>query len=227
VQLAGSLAGESLHEKEKAMRGTALTLHPGLAGSSRLPVLAQEGDRLQAAELLLLMGAGVAAGVTTAFFDFGLRIPGHAIIRAVFPMALGLALAPRRGGGMVMGASALGSALVINVGGFAAIGFGALTSLTLTGPFMDLALWGVKRGWRLYLGFALAGLASNLVALVVRAAPKWIGADHAIHRPLAEWLVPAMGTYAVCGVLAGLISACAWFQFAADKRSDANSEPAL
>ena len=207
------------------MRTAVLSVHPGLAGSSRLPILTREGEQVRAAELLFLLGAGIGAAAATAFLDLSLRIPGHAIIRAVFPMALGLAMAPRRMGGMVMGASALGSALVIKGGGLAGIGVGALTSLTLTGPLLDMALWRAKRGWRLYLGFALAGLAANMAALAVRGGTKLAGVDHAAGRPLAHWWSQAIGTYAVCGVLAGLISAFVWFQFADRRRSAAKPEP--
>jgi len=207
----GDVATASTDE-DCAVRTTLLSVHPGLAGNSRLPVVAQPGQRLHAAEILLLLGAGLAATLATAFFELGLRIPGHAIIRAVFPMSLGLALAPRRMGGMVMGTSALGSALVLGAGGFAAIGAGAMTSLALTGPLLDLALWRAKRGWRLYLGFATAGLASNLAALSVRAGTKLFGLGHGGAQPFAEWLPQAIGTYALCGLLAGLISALVWFQ---------------
>ena len=213
------------------MRTTTLSIHSGLAGSSRLSSVAGKPDHLYAADMLLLLGAGVTAALATALLNFGLGIPGHAIIRAVFPMSLGLALAPRRMGGMVMGASALGSALVIHGGGLAAIGhgaigLGAMTSLTLTGPFLDLALWRARRGWRLYLGFGLAGLGSNLAALAVRGGTKLAGLDPAMARPFAAWWLPAIGTYALCGALAGLISALVWFRFDAGSRGDVNTEPA-
>lgn len=73
-------------------------------------------------------------------------------------MALGLSLAPRRMGGMVMGSAALCSVLVTKAGGLGTIGVGALTSLALTGPLLDAALWRARSGWRLYLAFAIAGL---------------------------------------------------------------------
>jgi len=206
------------------MRTMVLSVHPGLAQSSRLPALADQERGLQVAEMLLLLGAGVGAALATALLDFGLRIPGHAIIRAVFPMSLGLALAPRRMGGMVMGASALGSAAALNAGGLAALGAGAMTSLALTGPFLDLALWRAGRGWRLYLGFALAGLGSNLAALAVRAGTKLAGLGHLGARPLAEWWPQAIGTYALCGLLAGLISAVVWFRFVSGTRRGTDSE---
>ena len=106
--------------------------------------------------------------------------------------------------------------VAIKAGGAGALGLGAMTSLLLTGPMLDLALWRAKPGWRLYLGFALAGLATNLVAMAVRGGQKVGGLDSIHGRPLADWLPVAAGTYALCGALAGLISALVWFQFAAE-----------
>ena len=181
---------------------------------------------MHAAEMILLASAGIVAATATAFLELRLRIPGHAIIRAVFPMAFGLAVAPRYMAGTIMGASALVSAMTINTVGLAAVGVGALTSLTLTGPLLDLALWRARRGWRLYLGFALAGLGANLAAFAVRAGTKLAGLDHAAGRPLVAWWPPAIGTYALCGVLAGLISAGVWFQLADGRRANAAAEDA-
>ena len=205
------------------MRTSTLAIHPGLAGSSRLRLLGRENEGLSAADVLLLLGAGAAAAVAAALPHYGLKIPGHAIIRAVFPMALGLALAPRRMGGLVMGAGALGSAMVISVGGVA-IGLGAMTSLVLIGPLLDLALWRTRHGWHLYLGFALAGLGANLVAFAVRGAPKFMGVDH-VPRTFAAWLFPAIITYPLCGVLAGLLSALVWFKLHSSDRDGTNPEP--
>ena len=207
------------------MRTIALPVHHGLADSSRLPVLAQPAGQLQLAEIAWLLGAGIAATCASAFLDFGLRIPGHAIIRAVFPMALGLAVAPRRMAGTVMGTGALASALVIQMTGTRGIGFGALTSLALVGPLLDLALWRAGRGWRLYLGFALAGLAGNLAALAVRSGVKLAGWESLGKRPFAEWFPQALLTYTVCGVLAGLLSAWICFRFAEGRQASSEEAP--
>jgi len=200
------------------MRSAVMPLHPGLAGSSRLPGRIRKRESLAAADLLWLVGAGVTAAVATALLDFSLRVPGHAIVRVVLPMAFGLAVAPRRAAGMVLGTSALGSAGLLKVGGAPGLGPGALVSLTLTGPLLDLALWRARRGWCLYLGFALAGLGANVAALAARVGPKLVGIDHAVGRPLAAWLPHASVTYPVCGLLAGLLSAAIWFQFRSRSR---------
>ena len=208
------------------MQSAVLSIHPGLAGSSRVPVLAEEGQWSHVTATVVLLGAGVGAALATVLVDFSLRIPGHAILRAVFPMALGLALAPRRRGGAVMGAAALCSAMVIKVGGWATPGIGALAALALTGPFLDAALWRARKGWRLYLAFAVAGLSSNLAALVIRAGAKSVGFEPLTARPLAVWWFQAVGTYALCGLLAGLLSAMIWFRFSSKSGSETTAETA-
>jgi len=206
------------------MRSAVMSVHPGLAGASRLPAIRQEDHPLQWAEALVLLGAGVTAALASVLLDFSLRVPGHAIIRVVLPMAFGLAVAPRRMAGAAMGATALGSALVIKVGGFATVGVGAMASLALAGPLLDLALWRARRGWGLYLGFALAGLGANLAALGVRVGAKLVGLEHVAARPLGTWLPQAAVTYPVCGALAGLLSALLWFQFSTRGRDAASPE---
>lgn len=118
----------------------------------------------------------------------------------------------------------MASVLLFRVGGAGTVGLGALTSLALTGPLLDAALWRAKRGWRIYLAFATAGLLSNLAALTVRGGVKMAGLDHALGRPLAVWWMHAAPTYVICGVVAGLLSACVWFQLSdAGRRLDPES----
>lgn len=210
--------------RSEPMHNAVLPIHAGLADSSRLPVLSRDAEGLRAAEILLLLGVGVVAAAGSAFLDLGLRIPGHAILRAVFPMAFGLALVPRQFAGTVMGIGALASAGAIKAGGSAPLGLGAMTSLTLTGPLLDLALWRVQRGWPLYLGFALAGLGSNLAAMGVRGGARLMGWDPTGGRPLALWWPQAIVTYALCGIVAGLISAVVWFRFSESRRPTAGTE---
>jgi hypothetical protein len=208
------------------MHNAVLGIHGGLAHTSRIQALVRGQEDLRAVEILLLLGTGAVAALASAFLEFGLRIPGHAIVRAVFPMAFGLALVPRQFGGTVMGAGALATAVALRVGGAHDLGVGALTSLLLTGPLLDFALWRARQGWRLYLGFALAGVASNLAALAVRGGAKLGGLDSVTGRPIAEWLPVALGTYTLCGALAGLMSTFVWFQFSARRPgSDSGAGP--
>jgi hypothetical protein len=69
------------------------------------------------------------------------------------------------------------------------------------------------------LAFAAAGLLSNLVALTVRGCAKLTGLDHLFALPFAVWWIKAVPSYLICGVLAGLLSACVWFQFSGAGRS--------
>lgn len=167
---------------------------------------------MPAAELAALALLGACSAAATAFVDLNLRVPGHAILRAVLPMACGLALVPRKWAGCVMGAHALIAALVFQLAGWANLGVGAMTSLGLTGPLFDLSLWGARQGGRLYWRFAAGGLACNLVALAVRAVPKFFGWESG-RRPFGDWISEAAPTYTVCGLLAGLIGAMIWFRF--------------
>ncbi len=207
------------------MRSQIMPIQPDLALASRLALPAWSAKNVHATELLVLVFAGVTAAVASTFLDFKLGIPGHAIIRAVFPMAFGLAIAPRRGAGSVMGVSAVASVLLFRVGGVGTVGLGALTSLALTGPLLDAALWRAKRGWRIYLAFATAGLLSNLAALTLRGGVKWVGLDHAMGRPLAVWWMHAAPTYVICGLVAGLLSACVWFQLSNTRRGGDPESP--
>jgi hypothetical protein len=194
-----------------------LRVHEGLLTSSRMPALSRPGQAVSAIELAVLGLLGAAAAAATMLLDLRLRIPGHAILQSVFPMALGMALVPRRLAGSIMGASALATALLFQAVG-AGGGPGALTSLALTGPLLDLALLGATRPWRLYLGFVLAGLGSNLAAFFVRWGFRAIDLVHRAGgggggggRRMAEWLALAPWTYTLCGLLAGLLSALVWF----------------
>ena len=191
---------------------------------SRLSPLINTSDQARAFELATLLLAGFVAAMATAFLDLGLRIPGHAIIRAVFPMAFGLAAAPRRGAGCVMSGSALASVTFVHFGGFASIGVGAMTSLCVTGPLLDLAALSLRPGRSLCLRLGLAGVMSNLIALVVRGGVKYAGVDHAVGRPFAAWWPRAVWTYLLCGLLAGLLSAWVWFRFQSDRDTEEGRE---
>ena len=192
-----------------------LAVHAGLAEGSRIRSITAPDQRTVAWELAFLVACGAAASAASVYLDLRLRIPGHAILRAVFPMVLGMALVPRRGAGTVMGASALLTGLGIRaVAPVAGLSLGALTSLTLTGPLLDLCVQRARGGWRLYFGFAMAGLSANLVAFFVRAGAKVLGFEHLGARPLSTWLLQASISYVVWGVLAVLICAAFWFHAA-------------
>jgi hypothetical protein len=201
-----------------------LPLHPGLRSTTRLRRLVWNGTSASTRDWLILISAGVIATCASTFLDYNLKIPGHAILRVTFPMAIGLALVPRRGAGSVMGFAAIVTAIGLRLGGAGGDGMslGALTSLATTGPLMDFTLRRTNGGWKQYLAFAGAGLTSNLLAFAVRGGAKLLGFEHGGGRRFASWLAQAAITYPVCGLLAGLISGAIWFY--ARHRSERASE---
>jgi hypothetical protein len=185
-------------------------VHPGLVGAARFPSLARPRQRISAAEVLVLLTCGATAAAAVGLVKLRLGIPGHSIVLAALPMALGVSLAPRRAAGSVMSAGALGTAWLLAAGGGATYGSGSFASLCLLGPMMDVALRGVRSGWRVYAALVLSGVAANLLALGSRAATKLLGLDVGA-RPFDAWWLLASGTYLLSGVVAGLLGALCWF----------------
>ena len=188
------------------------TVHEGLTATARVPPLARSGRRVSALELLVLSASGAAAAAAVGMAKLGLGIPGHSIVLAVLPLALGLSVAPRRLAGSMMSAGALGTAWMLQGAGTATFGSGAFVSLCLLGPMMDLALRNARSGWRVYTALVLAGTATNLAALASRAGTKLLGLDIG-GRPFDSWWLQAMGTYTASGIVAGLLGAFCWFDF--------------
>ena len=190
-----------------------LKLNPGLASATRLSRFENAIDQTAISDWITLIGVGIVTAIVSTFLNLHLRVPGHAILKTVFPVAAGLALVPRRGAGTVIGASAVVTAIGLRMGGAGGggTGMGALTSLFLIGPMLDVSLrrTGSNRG--VYLGFVLAGLGTNVIALFVRGGLKSMGLDHGGGRTFSMWLPQAVGTYALCGLVAGLVSALVWF----------------
>ncbi len=186
-----------------------LPRHPGLFSTTRLGLVISNEMTATYRDWMILIAAGIGAACASVFLDLRIqRVPGHAILRVVFPMAVGLALVPRKGAGCVMGATGFVTGLSLYLAGFKGegIGVGALASLTATGPILDWTLRRSKGGWWQYVLFGLAGLASNTLAFVVRASAKAMGWEMAGRRPLGEWIMQASVTYLLCGLAAGLIS---------------------
>jgi len=197
---------------------SSMTVHEGLGNSGRVRAIAR-ADRVSLAELGTLLLLGSAAAAASAFLKRGTGIPGSNIIMVVFPIAFGLALVPRRGAAAAMGLSAMSCAGVFCLAGVGGIGFGALTSLALTGLLIELVLWRARSGWQVYACLMLAGLSANMIAFAIRAGAKIMLGPGLHGKPLAMWWQYAIVTYAACGLVAGAISAAVWFRFAADKKS--------
>ena len=194
----------------------------GLIGAARFPSIARPRHRISAIELALLLGCGAFAAAALAFIKLSLGIPGHSIVLSALPMALGMALAPRRLAGSVMSAGALGTALLLTQAGGVRFGSGAFASLLLLGPMMDVALSRARSGWRVYAALVVAGVATNVLALASRAAPKLLGLDLPGARPFDSWWLQASVTYTLSGVVAGLLGACCWFHFNDRERKPAS-----
>ena len=186
-----------------------LPRHPGLFSTTRLRLIVSNESSATVLDWLILLTAGVLAACASTFLDLNIKqVPGHAILKVVFPMAMGLALVPRRGAGCTMATTAFLTGVSLNLAGFKGegIGVGALASLTATGPLLDWTLRHSAGGWRQYVAFGLAGLSSNLIAFAVRGGAKALGWEAPGRRPLGEWLMQASYTYVLCGLAAGLIS---------------------
>jgi len=188
-------------------------LHEGLRTATRFPAIDRPSQSISRLETATLLGAGAVAAAATGMVRLGLTIPGSAIVMAVLPMALGLALVPRRLAGVIMAGGAFSTALALSGAGLARYGSGAMTSLCLTGPLLDLAVAGAGSGSRLYGALILAGMASNVAAFLQRAASKVLLLDGPGTRPFATWWPQALVTYALCGAAAGGVAAILWFEF--------------
>jgi hypothetical protein len=197
-------------------------INDGLAAAGRFPSITRMKERISTSEIVLLLLCGAAAAAANGLLRTGLRIPGNAIVMSMLPMALGLALAPRRSAGFIMGAGALGTALTLSTIGVGHIGSGSFISLCLIGPVMDFAVKKVRSGWRLYAGLVLAGICTNFLALASRAASKLVGFDLDGMRPFGSWWTQAAITYTLSGAVAGLICALCFFHLRKEQ-SDPNA----
>jgi hypothetical protein len=197
-----------------------MRFHGGLA-TARRAVLLASGDRpVGLMEIGVLILLGIGAAVLTATGELRLQLPGHNIIRVIFPLAMGLALVPRRGSATLVGLGGLGAAAVLMPLVPRGLGLGAVTGMALMGPFVDLALARANSGRAIYLRLALAGLAANLAAFAVRGGARMVGWGFAGHVS-AAWWHKAPITYPLFGLLAGLISAAVWFRATAKERDAA------
>jgi hypothetical protein len=152
------------------------------------------------------------AAIAVGAFHLQIRLPGHAILRGVIPLALGLALVPRRSSGMVMSVGAGITAAAMTWDQIGRFPPAAILSVVALGPVLDLALSGEPRGWRLYARFVAAGALANLLAFVIRLGTALAGWDFRGSRQFTEFWPFALTTFVLCGALAGLISAALWFR---------------
>lgn len=160
-----------------------------------------------------LLAIGSLAAILTAYLALNLRLPGHAILRVVVPMVVGLALVPRRGAGLVMSLGAALTGGVIRLSDTGELSATPFVGLVVVGPLLDLAAAGGRSGRSLYLRFVLVGIVANLLLYGVRwgvlLSGLEAGGGSGNFRRLG---VVALGSYLACGALAGLIGAAIAFR---------------
>jgi hypothetical protein len=121
-------------------------------------------------------------------------------------------MVPRAGSGSIMSVGAGITASVLALFD-QKNGLGSMTSLVLLGPALDLAVTRARANWLLYVRFAAAGLAVNLLAFTVKMAAKAFEINLGGGRELTSWLSVATVSYPLCGLIAGLISGLVWFHW--------------
>jgi hypothetical protein len=174
---------------------------------------AREGDfsrtvaNFTTRELAILGLAGVAATLSMAFLQTPLRIPGHAVLKAALPLALGMAFVARPLAGTMAGSASLFAVAVLLIAGVGNLQSAAMVSLLLCGPAFD---WARSRDndtsrFATLTRYALAGLAVNLSAFAMRFGTAFWQSDgwHPLNfRTLGS---TAILSFAVCGIMAGLV----------------------
>jgi len=179
--------------------------------ASRLPAV-NSSMRISATELICLLACGAMTALAAGFLHMSLRIPGHAILRGVLPMAVGMALVPRWSSGMLMSIGAGVTAAGMSLAGVGRFPPASLIGILALGPVLDFALLGAVRGWRLYARFALAGAIANLIAFAARFVISIAGLQLAGGRQFQEFWSVALVSFILCGTLAGLINAVICFR---------------
>ena len=179
-----------------------------LLNAGRLPSLSRSASWPSALELSLLILAGITAASITAFWHPQIRVPGSVILRVVFPMVFGLALVPRRSSALIAGGAAGITGTIFALQQVGKISTGELTTLWLIGPMLELAMIKATRGWKLYLRFATAGLATNLITFFIRG----IAAGSLTAESKRYGWEMTLLSFVLCGAVAGLVSALVWFR---------------
>jgi hypothetical protein len=191
----------------------------GLAQTRRIGPSTWRTERIHSLEIGILLCAGALAAVAVVAFSPALRIPGHAILRAALPMVCGMALIPRRLAGSIMALGAGATVLVFSAAGPGGWQPAAVVSLLALGPAIDIAMTGRSvPGWRLYLRFAAAGVLANTLAYFLRGGISLFGLDGQRPHMLARFDLGVFASFAVCGAIAGLLSALVCFQFSARQK---------
>jgi hypothetical protein len=195
------------------MLATAFAPQLSLRRSSRVPAISQ-GAAISAIEIACLMACGALAACAVGFLHLSLRVPGHAILRGVLPMAAGFALVPRRLAGTVMAIGAGMVSAVLSMAHMGSFPLPAMLSVLALGPVLDVAILGRPTGWQLYARFVMAGIGANLFALAFKLAGFQLGMQMVGGgEGFARFSVATLATsYLLCGAVAGFLGAAACFR---------------
>ena len=167
---------------------------------------------MSAAEVACLLACGAASALAVGLIHHSFGIPGIAILRGVLPIALGFAIVPRRSAGTTVSMGAGATAAAMNAAHLGEFQIPALVGTLAFGPVLDLALAGRPQAWQIYLRFAVAGAAANLLAFSSKFAAAYMGWHFPGNGKVTSfWSLP-LGSFLLCGALAGLISAAIWFR---------------
>lgn len=165
---------------------------------------------LPAAVLLL---AGAIAALIVAFAPLPLRVPGHAILKVIAPIVCGIAAVPRPLAGSLSGIGAAVVVCLLEATGIRHIPAAALAATLAIGPAIDLAIIGFRgTSTSLYVRFAFAGLLTNLLAFCIRWGTSALGIGAAQPHRLSEVGTLACISFAICGAVAGVVSAMIFFR---------------
>lgn len=191
------------------MNGTILMpTVPSLTSVRRFGGITSTSDRPNASSIAILMMAGVAAALASALIR-GWGIPGSTVLQGVLPMAGGLAFVPRRGAGLLMGCSAAVSGMMFMQLGVGHNNPSALARLALLGVCLEAGPARLSRESLVWMWFVLAGLAANLLGLGAKYLMGLVGLEGLMSLASTPFRVLS---YAVCGAVAGGLSAAIFFQ---------------
>lgn len=207
------------------MLTTVFPTNPALLDRSRLRTAIPAALRSDSVQVLVLISMGVVAAALTTYVHMRMRIPGHKIVLNVLPMGCGLAFAPRRNAGLLLALSSTiawigfnfeDARWIIDEPSEAIIELGAIASLGSLGILLDLAGRVARSGKSFYGAFAAAGFTSNYITFAAKLVQRNL--DDGITRiRYSEWIGRAPLSFAVCGLLAGLVAAGIFFQFSEGK----------
>jgi hypothetical protein len=193
----------------------AFAIRQGLRTASRFPSLVP-AKRISFAELSCLIACGALAVIAIGVFQqLRLPMPGNAILRGALPMALGLALVPRRSAGIIESIGACLTAGTMTWLGIGRFPHAAVLSIVALGPVLDFTLAKSGRGWRLYARFIAAGAVANLLAYVLKAVAFQWGLATGSGGNFAAFGWMSLASFLFFGSAAGLVSALICFRMRA------------